>query len=78
MLTVDTHKGFNRLPFGVKVASSIFQQIMATMVSGLDFFFISYLDDVYIKRKNRRQHSEHIQQVLQKIEDYGSKFGEGK
>ena len=36
---------FERLPFGVKVAAAIFQEIMDTMLSELDFE-VAYLDDV--------------------------------
>lgn len=38
--SINTHRGlykFNRLPFGVKVASITFQQIMDTLLAGMDF-----------------------------------------
>ena len=37
--------------FGVKVAPAIFQQVMDTMLGGLDFA-ITYLDDIIIASKN--------------------------
>ena len=43
---------FIRLPFGIKVASAIFQQVMDIIPSGLDFV-IAYLDDILIKSKTR-------------------------
>ena len=39
-----TQYKFNRLPFGLKVSPSIFQQIMDTMLAGLDFT-TAYLND---------------------------------
>ena len=39
LLTINTHKGlfrYNRLPFGVKSAPGIFQQIIDTMIAGLN------------------------------------------
>ena len=51
LLTVNAHKGldkFNCLFFGIKVAPSIFQQIIDKMLSGLDFAQ-AYLDDILIK-----------------------------
>ena len=46
LLTIDTHKGlykFERFTFAVKVAPAIFQQIMETMLSGLDYV-VAYVD----------------------------------
>ena len=40
LLCINTHRGlykFERLPFGVKVVPVIFQQVIDTMLSGLDF-----------------------------------------
>ena len=51
LLCINTHRGlfkFERLPFGVKVAPAIFQQVMDTMLSGFDFVvcvFGWYLDE---------------------------------
>ena len=42
----------SRLPFGIKVAPGIFQQIMDTLLSDVDFT-IAYLDDILkVKAKN--------------------------
>lgn len=79
-LTINTHKGlykFNRLPFGLKVAPSLFQQIMDTMLADLEFA-VAYLDDVLIKSKNTKEHLEHIRAVFKKIEEYGFKVSSEK
>ena len=77
LLTINTHKGlyeFNWLPFGLKVSPNIFQQIMDTMLAGLDFA-TAYFDDILIKSKDRKTHFEHIIQVFERIEEYGFKLG---
>ena len=55
LLTINTHKGllkFDRLSLQIKVAPSIFQQIIDTMLTGLDCAQ-TYPDDILIKSKNR-------------------------
>ena len=47
VLTINTHKVCTRL----KVAPSLFQQVMDTMLAGLDFAIV-YLDDILIKSEN--------------------------
>ena len=42
---------FSRLVLGIKVAPTIFQQVMDTMLSGLDFA-VTYIDDILLKIKN--------------------------
>ena len=54
LLCINTHWGlhkFGRLPFSVKVAPTIFQQIMDTMLSDLDFV-VAYLDDILMNSQN--------------------------
>ena len=55
LLTINTHRGLykmNRLQYGIKVAPTIFQKIMDTMLADLDFA-TTYFDDIQIKSKNR-------------------------
>ena len=50
LLTINTHKGlfrYNRLPFGVKTAPSIFQQTMDAMLTGITGA-IAFLDNIII------------------------------
>ena len=61
VLTINIHKGLykvNRLPFGLKVAPSLFQQVMDTMLASFDLA-IAYLDDILIKSENNNQHCDH-------------------
>lgn len=51
LLNVNTIKGlfrYTRLPFGIKPASSIFQQFMDTLLADRDWA-IAYMDDVIVK-----------------------------
>ena len=80
LLTINTHKGlykFYRLPFGLKVSPNIFQQIMVTMLAGLDFA-TAYLDDILIKSKDRKTHFEHSIEFFERIEEYGFELGAEK
>ena len=73
LLCISTHKGlfkFNRLVFGIKVAPAIFQQIIDTMLSGLDFS-IGYLDDILMTSETIEQHRKHVFQVFKRINEYG-------
>ncbi|CAF5117881.1 unnamed protein product, partial [Rotaria magnacalcarata] len=55
LLVINTHKGlfrFNRLPFGIASAPSIFQQIMDQMLAGLEGT-VCYLDDIIVTENPR-------------------------
>ena len=76
LLFMNTHQGlykFEGLPFEVKVAPAIFQQVMDTMMSGLDFS-VAYLDDILMNSKRVVEYKDHTHKVFAKIQDYGFKF----
>lgn len=80
LLCINTHKGlykFNRLAFGVKVAPAIFQEIMDSMLQGLDFA-MAYLDDIIVSSKSTETHHQHVQEVFSRINNYGFKVKETK
>ncbi|MFH4976831.1 hypothetical protein AB6A40_003540 [Gnathostoma spinigerum] len=73
LLVINTHRGlyrYNRLPFGVKSAPGIFQQIMDTMLSGLQGA-VAYLDDVIVMGRTEEEHRRNLDAVFRRIEDYG-------
>uniref|UniRef100_A0A5S6QGC4 RNA-directed DNA polymerase n=1 Tax=Trichuris muris TaxID=70415 RepID=A0A5S6QGC4_TRIMR len=73
LLTINTHRGlyrYNRLPFGVKSAPGIFQQIMDTMLAGLKGA-VAYLDDVIIVGKDNNEHQRNLEAVLKRIDEFG-------
>lgn len=60
---------FNHLPFGIKVTPVIFQQVMHTMLCGLDFA-VAYLDDILPKSKNPEEHKKNIFKIFKRIQDW--------
>ncbi|CAH8585986.1 unnamed protein product [Schistosoma intercalatum] len=73
LLTINTHKGLfrcNRLPFGVKTAPSIFQQIMDTVLQDVSGA-AAYLDDIIIMGVDRVDLEKKLDQVLTRIAEYG-------
>lgn len=80
LLCINTHKGlfrYERLPFGVKTAPAIFQQIMDTMLSDLDYT-IAYLDDILVKSESVNEHKHHLRKVFERLRSYGFKVKENK
>ena len=64
-LAIDTHKGLfsqQRLPFGLKVAPNLFQQIMDTKLAGLNFV-MDYPDDIMLKSENLEEHKNHVRSI---------------
>lgn len=73
LLTINTHKGlyrYNRLPFGVKSAPGIFQQIMDTMLAGIKGA-VAYLDDIIIMGRTKEEHDVRLDAVFQRIKEFG-------
>nr|CDJ93658.1 RNA-directed DNA polymerase (reverse transcriptase) domain containing protein [Haemonchus contortus] len=74
-VVINTHKGlfrYNRLPFGIKTAPGIFQQVMNKMVTGLQGV-ATYLDDILVSGRNEQEHRENLFAVFGRISDYGFK-----
>jgi hypothetical protein len=77
---INTHRGvykYQRLPFGVKLAPSIFQAIMDNMRAGLPFA-TAYLDDIVVVSRGPDDHIRHIHAVFEIINDYGFRVRLGK
>ncbi|KAK4471021.1 hypothetical protein MN116_000004, partial [Schistosoma mekongi] len=73
LLTINTHRGmfqYNRLPFGVKTAPSIFQQLMDTILTGISGV-AAYLDDILIVATSPGELHERTITVLQRICENG-------
>ena len=73
LLTINTHKGlfqYTRLPFGVKTAPAIFQQMMDTMLTGISGA-AAYLDDIIIMGTDAKDLIKKLDAVLARIADYG-------
>jgi hypothetical protein len=58
------------MPFGLHNAGQSFQRFMDEVLAGLDFTFC-YLDDILIASSSEEEHLQHLQQVLQRLQQYG-------
>ncbi len=58
------------MPFGLRNAGQSFQRFMDEVLAGLDFAFC-YLDDILIASSSEDEHLQHLQQVLQWLQQYG-------
>ena len=66
IVAINTHKGlfqYNRLPFGISAAPSIFQWTMKTLLQGLSGVCL-YLDDILITRETDQEHIITYQQCF--------------
>ena len=73
LLTINTHKGlyrFNRLPFGVKSAPGIFQQLIETVLAGLEDT-VAYIDDIIVTGRTASEHFKNLEAVLHRLNDFG-------
>ena len=64
--TINTHRGlfcYNRLPFGVSSAPSIFQRIIENILQGLKHVCV-YLDDILITGATEEEHLQNLDTVL--------------
>nr|CDS30016.1 gag pol polyprotein [Hymenolepis microstoma] len=59
-----------RMPFGLRNAAQSFQRFMDQDFRGLDFVF-TYFDDVLIASSNLEEHKQHLQQVFERLQQYG-------
>lgn len=73
MLTWSTHLGnfkMNRLPFGVKPATGIFQREMDRILTGIKGVS-NFLDDIVVYSVDMKSHLLILEQVLKKLSDNG-------
>ncbi|XP_055527429.1 uncharacterized protein K02A2.6-like [Wyeomyia smithii] len=73
LININTHKGlyqFNRLSPGIKSAPGAFQQIMDTMLAGIECT-TPYLDDILVGGRTVEEHKRNLRHVLQRIQEYG-------
>ena len=79
-VTINTHKGlfrYNRLPFGVPAAPSIFQRTMEGLLQGIPYVSI-YLDDILITGKSDEEHLATLDKVLSRLEEAGLRLKRSK
>ena len=79
-VTVNTHKGlykYNRLPFGVSSAPSIFQRTMENLLQGIRGVSV-YIDDILVTGSILHDHLEVLTTVLEKLQNSGLKLNRSK
>ena len=72
-VTINTRKGlyqYNRLPFGVAAAPSIFQRTMENLLQGIPHVSI-YLDDILVTGTSDADHLVTLDKVLARLKDAG-------
>ena len=73
LLTINTHKGLykiNGLQYGIKVSLTIFEKIIDTMLTDLDFA-TAYFDNILLKSKNQEYHAKQVIELFKKIKEFG-------
>ena len=68
-LKINTHKGlfrYNRLPFGIKTAPSIWQRAMEQTLQGIPNVEVM-LDDIIVTGKSDAAHLENLEAVLKRL-----------
>ena len=71
--TNNTHRGlyqYNRLPFGIHSAESIFQRTMENLLGDIEGCVV-YVDDIIITGKNDKEDKKCLEKVLQRLQDAG-------
>uniref|UniRef100_A0A914XS62 RNA-directed DNA polymerase n=1 Tax=Panagrolaimus superbus TaxID=310955 RepID=A0A914XS62_9BILA len=76
LTTITTHEGlfqYRRLPFGVASAVAMFQEKMEKILQGIPGV-IKFLDDVEIGGSTIEENLDRVDQVLQRLKDYGMRL----
>ena len=79
-LTINTLKGlyrYNRLPFGVHSAPSIFQRTIEGVLRGIPKVAV-YIDDILITGDSEEEHLQNLEAVLSRLEEEGLRLKKEK
>ena len=71
--TINTHKGlfeYQRLPFGISTAPSLFQRIMENLLQDLPNVCV-YLDDILVSGTSEDHHFQNLDRVLTRLSSVG-------
>lgn len=73
------HYEFNRMPFGLKNASTTFQRLMNEVLTGIqDLRYLVYLDDIVIYGLSLQEHNKRLIEVLKKLRENNLKLQPNK
>ena len=76
LVTSNTHKGlfeYQRLPFGIASAPSIFQRVMENLLQRIPRVCV-YLDDILITGSTEEEHLANLAQVLTRLGNAGMRL----
>ena len=59
------------MPFGLNIASQVFQRWMDSIFKDIKDFCVVYIDNVLIFSKNREEHKKHLQILCSKFQEHG-------
>ena len=79
-VVINTHKGlftYNRLPFGVASAPSIFQRVMESVLQGIPGV-CTYIDDILVTGQDEQEHLDHLDEVLRRLKEAGMRLKKEK
>lgn len=79
-ITINTHRGlfqFNRLPFVVKIAFAVFQQIIDAMMAGLKRTY-GFQDDITVNGRTIDEHNENLIALFERINEWGFRIRHDK
>ena len=68
---------YHRMPFGIKNAAQAFQRLIHDVLAGLDFVYV-YLDDILIFSASEIVHRQHVEIVLERLQQAGLQINPGK
>ena len=76
-----THKGlyqFNRVPFGLANAPSVFANLISIALNGLQSICLAYLDDIIVFSKTEEEHIANLRTVFERLQAAGLKLKPSK
>ena len=73
-VTADGKYQWNIVPFGLATAISTFQYLMSTVLTGLNNFAFTYLDDVLVFSETYKEHLHHLHSVFKNFQEAGLKI----
>ena len=80
LVTINTHKGlfeYQRLPFGIASAPSIFQRVMENLLQGIPRVCV-YLDDILVTGSTEEEHLANLAKVLSRLGTVGMRLKRDK
>lgn len=64
------HFQYNVMPFGLTNAPATFQSLINEVLrEHLDDFVVTYIDDILIYSKNKKEHQQHVKTIMKKLMD---------